>query len=874
MAPFFKRGENQSRPEREEEHDSTPQIPSELPILPLRNTVVFPFPVLTPLAVEQPRSVRLVDEVALGDRIIGLVSMHDPSVQEPGPDEVFKVGTAAIIHRLFKSPDGSIRLFIQGLERIRIEEWTATEPYLKARVSIAHEEVETNVELQALMRSTTDLFKRLVELVPNLPDELSQAASNIEDPLNLVYLIASSLRMEVPDAQEVLELDDVGDKFRKLMAILNRELEVLELGRKIQTEAQSEMNKLQREYYLREQLKAIQRELGEGSEQEREVEEYRAKIESVGLSEEAKREAMRELDRLRALPAAAAEYSVIKNYLDWLVGLPWNTFTQDNLDIKRAREILDEDHYDIKEVKDRILEFLAVRKLYEERVTQARQETEAEQATDAAEGPTAEEPGEGDTADPDSTAYRGAILCFVGPPGVGKTSLGKSIARALGRKFIRMSLGGMRDEAEIRGHRRTYVGAMPGRIIQSIRRAGSRNPVFMLDEVDKLGADWRGDPSSALLEVLDPAQNNTFRDHYLDIDFDLSQVMFIATANLLDPIPEPLRDRMEIIRLDGYTDDEKVQIARNYLVLRQMQANSLRPDEVTFTDTALRKIAEDYTREAGVRNLEREIGSVIRKIATKIAAGDAEKVTVDEDDVRQYLGKQRFFAEVAERLGTPGVATGLFATSMGGGILFIEATRMPGGKGLLVTGQLGEVMKESAQIALSYVRSRLKALNVAEDFFASNDIHVHVPEGAIPKDGPSAGITMTSAIASLLTGRHIKSDLAMTGEITLRGRVLPVGGIKQKVLAAHRAGVKQIILPARNEPDIDELPEQVRADLKFHLVETMDQVLELALEGDGIKASKLAEAADAPVVEDGARKPIVNAVVDAVKDAVEVVTPS
>ena len=874
MAPFFKRGENQAKAEREEEHDSTPQIPSELPILPLRNTVVFPFPVLTPLAVEQPRSVRLVDEVALGDRIIGLVSMHDPSVQEPGPDEVFKVGTAAIIHRLFKSPDGSIRLFIQGLERIRIEEWTATEPYLKARVSIAHEEVETTVELQALMRSTTDLFKRLVELVPNLPDELSQAASNIEDPLNLVYLIASSLRMEVPDAQEVLELDDVGDKFRKLMTILNRELEVLELGRKIQTEAQSEMNKLQREYYLREQLKAIQRELGEGSEQEREVEEYRAKIESVGLSEEAKREAMRELDRLRALPAAAAEYSVIKNYLDWLVGLPWNTFTQDNLDIKRAREILDEDHYDIKEVKDRILEFLAVRKLYEERVTQARQATEAERAAEVAEGPTAEEPAGGDTANPDSPAYRGAILCFVGPPGVGKTSLGKSIARALGRKFIRMSLGGMRDEAEIRGHRRTYVGAMPGRIIQSIRRAGSRNPVFMLDEVDKLGADWRGDPSSALLEVLDPAQNNTFRDHYLDIDFDLSQVMFIATANLLDPIPEPLRDRMEIIRLDGYTDDEKVQIARNYLVPRQMEANSLRPDEVTFSDPALRKIAEDYTREAGVRNLEREIGSVIRKIATKIAAGDVEKVTVDEDDVRQYLGKQRFFAEVAERLGTPGVATGLFATSMGGGILFIEATRMPGGKGLLVTGQLGEVMKESAQIALSYVRSRLKALNVAEDFFASNDIHVHVPEGAIPKDGPSAGITMTSAIASLLTGRHIKSDLAMTGEITLRGRVLPVGGIKQKVLAAHRAGVKQIILPSRNEPDIDELPEQVRADLKFHLVETMDQVLELALEGDGIKASKLAEAADAPVVEDGARKSVVNAVVDAVKDAVEVVTPS
>lgn len=849
--PFFKRSdstaagpETNPEPEQQDEHEGRPTIPSELPILPLRNTVVFPFPVLTPLAVEQPRSVRLVDEVALGNRIVGLVAMYDPSVAEPGPDEVYKVGTAAIIHRLFKSPDGSIRLFIQGLERIRIDEWTTTDPYLKARVTVAPPTTqESSVELQALMRSTVDLFKRLVDLVPNLPDELSQAASNIEEPVNLVYLIASSLRMEVRDAQEILELDEVADKLRKLMAFLNRELEVLELGRKIQNEAQSEMSKVQREYFLREQLKAIQKELGEGSEQEREYEEYKEKIEASGMSQEARREADRELERLRTLPAAAAEYSVIKNYLDWLVTLPWAEATPDNLDIQRAREILDEDHYDIQKVKDRILEFLAVRKLHEERHRQAAPEASEGNASDGASAASGQREG----VEPYAAGYHGAILLFVGPPGVGKTSLGKSIARALGRRFIRMSLGGMRDEAEIRGHRRTYVGAMPGRIIQSMRRAGSRNPVFILDEVDKIGADWRGDPSSALLEVLDPAQNSTFRDHYLDVDFDLSQVMFIATANILDTIPEPLRDRMEVIRLDGYTDDEKVQIARNYLVPRQIEANSLRPDEVAFTDAALRKIAEDYTQEAGVRGLEREIGSVVRKVATRVASGQAESVTVHEADVHTYLGKPRFHSELAERLNTPGVVTGLFATSAGGGILFIEATRMPGGKGLVVTGQLGDVMKESAQIALSYVRSRLKALNVPEDFFAHNDIHVHVPEGAIPKDGPSAGITLTTAIASLLTGRQVKPDLAMTGEITLRGKVLPVGGIKQKILAAHRAGLKQVILPHRNEPDLDDLPEQVRQEMQFHLVDTMDEVLELALEGDGITADELAEAAAEPV---------------------------
>ncbi|MFN8497705.1 MAG: endopeptidase La [Anaerolineae bacterium] len=862
MSPIFKKdAPEQVEEEPKVDKEQGPAIPSELPILPLRNTIVFPFPVLTPLAVEQPRAIRLVDDVALGDRMIGLVGMQDPSIPEPGPGEVYTIGTAAVIHRLFKSPDGSIRLFIQGLQRIRIDEWTATEPYLKAKVSVIAEEVETSLEIQALMRSTVDLFRRLVELVPNLPDELSQAAANIEDPLNLVYLIASSLRIDVPDAQEILELDDISAKFRKLMTVLNRELEVLELGRKIQTEAQSEMNKLQREYYLREQLKAIQKELGEGSEQEREVEEYRQKIETAGMPEEALREAQRELDRLRALPAAAAEYSVIKNYLDWLVNLPWIKMTADRLDIPRAREILDEDHYDIKEVKERILEFLAVRKLQLDRAKASGEETPPiEAAAEAGE----DDEESGATAGPGAPQQgTGAILCFVGPPGVGKTSLGRSIARALGREFVRMSLGGMRDEAEIRGHRRTYVGAMPGRIIQSIRRVGTRNPVFMLDEVDKIGSDWRGDPSSALLEVLDPAQNSTFRDHYLDVDFDLSQVLFVCTANLLDPIPEPLRDRMEIIRLDGYTDEEKVHIARNYLVERQLTANGLREGEVTFSDPALRRIAEDYTREAGVRNLEREIGSVVRKVAVKIAADEGDHFHVDEGDVRTYLGKPRFFAEVAEATSVPGVATGLFVTSVGGGILFIEATRMPGGKGLQVTGQLGEVMRESAHIALSYVRSRVKALGIPDDFFGRNDIHVHVPEGATPKDGPSAGITMATAIASLLTGRCVKPNLAMTGEITLRGRVLPVGGIKQKVLAAHRAGLKEVILPSRNEPDLDDLSEQVRTELTFHLAETMDEVLAIALceEVTGEPVGREASA-------DGSRAPIEPAVVDAVKDAV------
>jgi ATP-dependent Lon protease len=785
-------------------------IPAELPILPLRNVVVFPFPILMPLAVNQPRSIKLIDDASLGDRVIGLVAVKDQEVEEPGPDQVYQVGTAALIHRMFRAPDGSLRLFIQGLERFKVKEWTATEPYLKARVEVSPEEVDESLETQALMRNLAQLFSRLVELLPHLPEELTFAAQNVADPRALAYLVATSIRMDLAEAQEVLEIDQIREKLRKLTMVLTRELEVLELGKKIQTEAQSEMTKMQREYFLREQLKAIQRELGETDEQTRVIEEYREKIEAAGMTEEAKKEALRELDRLKTMPVAAAEYSVIKTYLDWLVSLPWKVTTEDNLDINRARQILDEDHYDLEKIKERILEYLAVRKL--------RKEREEELGEEAAEAEMA----------PEGEAM-GAILCFVGPPGTGKTSLGQSIARALGRKFVRMSLGGMRDEAEIRGHRRTYIGALPGRIIQSIKRAGSKNPVMMLDEIDKVGQDWRGDPSSALLEVLDPAQNKNFRDHYLDVDFDLSQVMFITTANLLEPIPAPLRDRMEILVLDGYTEEEKVKIAQGYLIPRQIRANSLREGEISFDEDAIREIIRHYTREAGVRNLEREIGSICRKVATKIAAGEVESVHVTREVVREYLGHPKYHFETGERTEIPGVATGLAATAVGGDVLFIEATRMPGSKGLVITGQLGDVMKESAQIALSYVRSKAKELGIPEDFFQKSDIHLHVPAGAIPKDGPSAGVTMATALASLLTGRCVRPDVGMTGEITLRGQVLPVGGIKQKVLAAHRAGLTTVILPRRNEADLEELPEEVRKEMNFIPVDTIDQVFEAAL---------------------------------------------
>lgn len=794
-------------PQSNMNQEARAEIPKELAILPLRNVVVYPLTVL-PLTVGQPRSIQLVDEAVLGKRIIGLVASKNPSIPEPGPDDIYRTGTAAIIHRLLRVPDGSIHIIVQGIERIRIENFIQTEPYLKARITLIPDIVEKSVEMEALMRNLVELFRRLVSLAPHLPDELITAAINVDDPRQLAYLIATSIRMNMEEAQEILALDSVKEKLLKLTAILNRELEVLELGRKIQSEAQSEMEKMQREYFLREQLKAIRRELGEEDEQMVEVEEYRNKIAEAGMPEEAEKEALRELNRLSKMPPAAAEYSVIKTYLDWLTSLPWKKATEDNLDIARARQVLDEDHYDLEKVKERILEYLAVRKLRQERKAEAREEEERDYIRREREG---------------------AILCFIGPPGVGKTSLGRSIARALGRKFVRMSLGGMRDEAEIRGHRRTYIGAMPGRIIQAIKRVGSKNPVFMLDEVDKIGTDWRGDPASALLEVLDPEQNVDFRDHYLDVPFDLSQVMFITTANMLDPIPPPLRDRMEILTLSGYTEEEKLKIAQQYLIPRQLRENSLRPEEVEFTEGALRKIIREHTREAGVRNLEREIGSICRKVATKVAEGSTEKAVVDEQKVTEFLGKPKFRFEAAERTQMPGVATGLAWTPTGGDILFIEATKMSGKKGFTITGQLGDVMKESAQAALSYVRSKAKELNVNEDFFEKTDIHLHIPAGAIPKDGPSAGVTIATALASLIMGKPVRSDVGMTGEITLRGKILPVGGVKEKVLAASRSGLKTVILPKDNEADLGELPPEIKEKLNFVLAESVDDVFAVAL---------------------------------------------
>ncbi len=782
-------------------------LPRELAILPLRGVVVYPV-TFQALSVGQPRSIRLVDDATVGKQLIGLVTARSLEVEEPGPDDVYPIGVAAAIHRMIKAPDGTIRLLVQGIERIRIEEWTCQQPYLRARVSALPDVVEEGIEVEALMRNAVDLLRRLVSLVSQLPDELLMAALNLDDPRQLVYFIATNIRMEIPDAQAILEIDSVREKLLKLTTIMTKELEVLELGRKIQSEAQSEMEKMQRDYFLREQLKAIKKELGEEDEQAVEIEEYRQKIAAAGMPEEAKKEALRELSRMEKMPPQAAEYSVIKTYLDWLTEMPWQVATEDRLDIANARRVLDEDHYDLEEIKERILEYLAVRKLRLERKEEREQEEVHDYIREEREG---------------------VILCFVGPPGTGKTSLGRSIARALGRKFIRMSLGGMRDEAEIRGHRRTYIGAMPGRIIQGIRRVGTKNPVFMLDEIDKVGADWRGDPSSALLEVLDPEQNRDFRDHYLDVSFDLSQVMFITTANLLAPIPEPLRDRMEILELDGYTEEEKVHIARQYLLPRQLRENSLRPGEVTFDDDALRAIIRDYTREAGVRNLERQIGTVCRKVATRLAEGKDTVAHIAADDLVEYLGKPRFYFEGAERCEIPGVATGLVVTPVGGDITFIEATRMRGSKQLILTGKLGDVMKESAQAAVSYVRSKAAELGIDENTFVKSDLHIHVPAGAVPKDGPSAGVTIATALVSLLTGRQVRADVAMTGEITLRGQVLPVGGIKQKVLAAARAGINSVILPRRNEPDLEDIPEEIRNRMTFIFAENVDEVFAAAL---------------------------------------------
>jgi ATP-dependent Lon protease len=794
--------------------DAIKVIPYELPILPLRNTVIFPSAV-TPIVVGIPRSVRLVEEAVEGNRLIGLVAMHDPDIEEPGPSQVYDVGTVGLIHKVLKGSDENLQVIIQGIERFRIQEWIQEKPYLKAQIELAQEQVEESVEVEALRRSLLDLAHRLVSLTPQLPDEIMEFITRVENPRYLIYLIAANLRIEVAEAQEILVLDSVADKMRKLISILTREVEVLELGQKIQSEAQSEIEQAQRDYFLREQLKAIRKELGEADETTLEVQEYRQKIAESGMPEEAEKEAIRELGRLEKMPPQAAEYSVIKTYLDWLTDLPWQNLTEDNLDIAHARQVLDEDHYDLTEIKDRMLEFLAVRKLRLERGIDEEEETGEE----------------GVELSPVHRDAQATVLCFVGPPGTGKTSLGRSVARALGRKFTRMSLGGMRDEAEIRGHRRTYIGALPGRIIQAIKRTGTRNPVFMLDEVDKIGADWRGDPSSALLEVLDPQQNCTFRDHYLDVDFDLSQVMFICTGNLLEPIPPPLRDRMEILTLDGYTEYEKIKIAQGYLLPRQIRTNGLRPDEIAFEEAALQAIIRDHTRESGVRNLEREIGRVCRKVATQVAAGEIEgSLTITPEKVREFLGKPKYFFEAALRTARPGVATGLAVTPAGGEVLFVEAAQMPGKEQLTLTGQLGDVMQESARIALSYVRAKANGLEIPPNFFEGKDIHLHVPAGATPKDGPSAGVAMVTALVSLLMGRSVRADVGMTGEITLQGQVLPIGGTKQKVLAAHRAGLKTVVLPQRNEADLDDVPEDVQEEMTFVLAETIDQVLEAGLE--------------------------------------------
>jgi ATP-dependent Lon protease len=780
--------------------DGEPKI-QVLPLLPLRGTVVFPLTVV-PLAAAQPRSLRLIDEVMSGDRTVALVMQKDPDQEGAGPADVHEIGTIATIHQMMRVPDGSVRLAVQGIERMRILEFISEEPFLTAKVEKAPEILSDSVEVQALTRNTLDLFQRLVSLVSHLPDELVTAALNIDDPRHLCYLVATNLRMEPEERQRLLEVDSVVEKLTSLNAFISKELDVLELGKKLQSEVQEELSKSQREYYLREQLKAIQRELGEGSESEAEASELRAKIEESGMPEEAAKEANRELDRLSKLPPAAAEYGVIKTYLDWLTSLPWSKSTEGEIDIQKTRQILDDEHYGLDKIKDRILEYLAVRKL--------KQDLAAERG--------------------EEVKNREPILCFVGPPGVGKTSLAQSIAKALGRELTRMSLGGVRDEAEIRGHRRTYVGAMPGRIIQAIRRAGTNDPVFVLDEVDKIGNDWRGDPSSALLEVLDPEQNDTFRDHYLDVAFDLSKVMFIATANLLDPIPAPLRDRMEILELAGYTDSEKLNIARKYLVPKQLKANGLDPEAYTWTDDALVTVIQHYTREAGVRNLEREIGTASRKMATRLAEGREVTSTVGNAEVREFLGRPRFFyEELAARTSQPGVAIGVGVTGVGGDIMFIEATRMPGKGSMMVTGQLGDVMRESAQAALSFVRSRAKDVSVDPNFFSEADLHIHVPAGAIPKDGPSAGVAMTTALISLLSGVPVREDVAMTGEITLRGQVLPVGGIKEKALAAKRAGITTFILPQRNEVDLDDLPEELKDSMTFVLATTLDDVLKAAM---------------------------------------------
>ncbi|HEY7442564.1 MAG TPA: endopeptidase La [Vicinamibacterales bacterium] len=771
------------------------ELPEELPILPLRDTVLFPNSFM-PLAVARESSVRLIDEAIADRRLIGVFTQRDASVEEPDQADLYAVGTVTHIHKMFKLPDGSLRLIVQGLSRLRLDRITSSRPYLRAAVSSAAEVLldEDRLEIDALQRNIKSNFQQVVSLSPLLSDDLQTLATNIAEPGRLADFIASSLTtISTPVKQEVLDTLNVRERMDKLNRILIKEFEVLELGSKIQSQVQSEVGKNQREYFLREQLKAIQKELGEGDDQTKEIEELRDKIEASGMPEAVRKEARRELDRLSKMPVAAAEYTVSRTYLDWLVALPWAKRTDEVIDLARTKAVLDADHSDLEKAKDRILEYLAVRKL--------------------------------------NPTVKGPILCFVGPPGVGKTSLARSIATSLDRKFARISLGGMRDEAEIRGHRRTYIGALPGQIIQGLRRVESKNPVFILDEIDKLGSDFRGDPSSALLEVLDPEQNGTFRDHYLDVPFDLSEVLFITTANVLDPIPPPLRDRMEVLELPGYTEEEKLKIAREHLVAKQVANHGLKPEEATIPDAALRAIIRGYTREAGVRNLEREIAAVCRKAARRRAEGDEAPLTITPDVVVEMLGAPKFLdEEIEERTKNPGVAIGLAWTPAGGEVLFVEASRMAGSGSLTLTGSLGDVMKESARAALSWFRAHAGQHNVDPDFYKNAEVHLHVPSGAIPKDGPSAGVTMATALASELTNRPVRGDIAMTGEITLSGRVLPVGGIKEKVLAARRVGIREIILPRLNEKNIrEDLSEDLRRELTIHFVSTIEEVLLLAL---------------------------------------------
>ena len=800
---------------------SATKYPEVLPILPLRGVVVYP-QTAVPLTVGQPRSIRLVDEVVGRDKLVGLVAAMNPELESPGPKDLYRVGTVAIVHRLLRAPDGTLRLLVQGLDRFRLGEFVAEEPYLRARVELSPEVVEQGLEIDALARNARDQFQQITQLIPSFPEELAGSITSVEDPLQTAYTIANFQRMDIKDSQGILEIDSVSEKLKKLIGLLVREAEVLQLGQKIQNEARGEIEKVQREYFLREQMKAIQKELGERDEQAAEAEEFRKKIEEAQMPEEADKLARRELERLSRLPPQAAEYGVIRTYLDWLVSLPWSKGTEDNLAIDHAREILDKDHYGLQDVKERILEFLAIRKLRIDRKDEVKAPSD----------------------DKIRREREGVILCFVGPPGVGKTSLGQSIARAMGRKFVRASLGGVRDEAEIRGHRRTYIGAMPGRILQALRRIESKNPVFMLDEIDKLTFDFHGDPASALLEVLDPEQNTEFRDNYLEVAYDLSQVFFITTANTLETIPGPLRDRMEIIFLSGYTESEKIAIAKGYLIPRQIRENSLRENEVTFSDDSLRKIIREYTREAGVRNLERKIGAVCRKVATRIAEGKLEAAKITPELVEEYLDHPIFQAneELNQRTSIPGVVPGLAWTPYGGDVLFVESTSMPGGKGFQVTGSIGNVMNESARAALSFVRSRAKQLGLDTDFFNRSDIHLHIPSGAQPKDGPSAGVTIAASLVSLISGRKVKPKVGMTGEITLRGQVLPIGGVKEKVLAAHRNGLRTVILPKRNEQDLDDVPEEIKKTMKFIFVETVDEVLDTALENKRKPSTKTTRA--------------------------------